>query len=75
MPLKNRVNMKTKYLFFACLVFIAGCIAIEPTARIEFSAPESYPEASLTTVQQTRIMFLLHDWVLWVRYRLPEYTA
>ena len=36
--------MKAQHLFFAGMLCLAGCIAIEPTTRIEFTAPDSYPE-------------------------------
>ncbi|WP_256011659.1 gluconolaconase [Desertivirga xinjiangensis] len=36
--------MKTIKLLFFSLCLVAGCIAIKPTERIAFEAPDSYPE-------------------------------
>jgi len=36
--------MKTIKIFLLSLVLFAGCIAIRPTERIAFDAPDSYPE-------------------------------
>lgn len=36
--------MKAQHIIIAGIICLAGCIAIKPTERIEFSAPDSYPE-------------------------------
>ena len=42
MQLKERAKLKP--LILAACFWLAGCIAIGPTQRIEFEAPDSYPE-------------------------------
>ncbi len=46
--------MKPLATLFAGMILTIGCISIEPTTRIEFSAPDSYPEGiAYDSIQHT----------------------
>src|SRR5690606_7321597 len=46
--------MKPLAKLFAGMILTIGCISIEPTTRIEFSAPDSYPEGiAYDSIQHT----------------------
>jgi len=46
--------MRTLAILFAGITVTIGCISIEPTTRIEFSAPDSYPEGiAYDSIQHT----------------------
>jgi sugar lactone lactonase YvrE len=44
MPSPKTTKMKKTILFTIAVAALAGCIAIEPTQRISFEAPDLYPE-------------------------------